>query len=510
MKRGLWFLRIGCSLFFFCLITYLFIDFTGAITGSFAAQLQFIPALLALNITVLILWLLLTCLFGRVYCSFLCPLGTLLDIVNYSSKKLSSAKKFTWRPALHLPRYLLLAIAALATLSGYTLAAALLDPYSIYGRITVHLLKPAYIAGNNLLAELLTRLNRHFLYRVELPPVQILAIVVAGISLLIVLYLGWKYGRLYCNMICPVGTILGVISRYSLFRIKIDRDACNNCGLCERICKASCINSHSGVVDSSRCVACFDCLSVCARGAVSFSRRGEAAATDSFSNSSSPLDPARRRFLFSTLPGFLAAPAFSKNGRGMSTEQRSQHKANALTPPGSISKEHLLNKCTACQLCISKCPAGILSPALHELGPGGILMPVMKFDKGFCNYDCTVCSNVCPTGALKPLTKDKKHQTQTGIVTFTLSRCIVHTDKTSCGACAEHCPTQAVSMSAYRDGLTIPTISEDLCVGCGGCEYICPAQPRKAIRVEGLAVHAQARISKVEKGSESTISTFGF
>lgn len=138
------------------------------------------------------------------------------------------------------------------------------------------------------------------------------------------------------------------------------------------------------------------------------------------------------------------------------------------------------------------------------------MQPVMYFDRGFCNFDCTVCSDVCPNGAIHPLTVEQKHLTQVGRVVFIKEDCIVYADETSCGACSEHCPTQAVTMIPYKEGLTIPSIDPDICVGCGGCEYVCPARPFRAIHVEGNPVQQQAKPFERTGGSDIKIDDFGF
>jgi len=138
------------------------------------------------------------------------------------------------------------------------------------------------------------------------------------------------------------------------------------------------------------------------------------------------------------------------------------------------------------------------------------MMPVMYFEKGFCNYDCTICTNVCPNNALTSLTMEQKHRLQVGKVVFVPELCVVNTKGTSCGACSEHCPTQAVKMVSYKNGLTIPFVDANICVGCGGCEFICPVRPNRAIYVEGNRVHQQARAFEVEKKEEKEITDFGF
>jgi MinD superfamily P-loop ATPase containing an inserted ferredoxin domain len=151
-----------------------------------------------------------------------------------------------------------------------------------------------------------------------------------------------------------------------------------------------------------------------------------------------------------------------------------------------------------------------LNQSFTEYGLGGIMQPMMSFEKGFCNYDCTVCSHTCPNGAILPLTKEEKHLTQMGRVVFTMENCIVYNDETDCGACSEHCPTQAVKMVDYKDGLTIPSVNPDICVGCGGCEYVCPATPFKAINVEGNVVQLKAKPFKDENNKDVKVDSFGF
>ena len=139
------------------------------------------------------------------------------------------------------------------------------------------------------------------------------------------------------------------------------------------------------------------------------------------------------------------------------------------------------------------------------------MLPVMKFStEVFCNYDCTICGEVCPAGAIKLLNLEEKHKTQIGHVVFIKENCVVFTDETNCGACAEHCPTQAVRMIDYKNNLTIPETREQYCVGCGACESICPVEPFKAIHVEGNSVHKQADLPPQEEKVEIEIDDFGF
>jgi len=471
-------LRVIISLLIFCLLTFYFLDFAGILPAEIQllAKIQFIPALLSHSFAAMGFLLILVLLFGRVYCSFICPMGVFQDIAG-RCKKMSYKKN---KPILRLS---ILAIFLILFALGYTSAVGFLDPYSAYGRIAVHLFKPIYLFMNNLLADVFN----YTFYKMEIALLSGFSFAVALLTFAVIGVMAWAKGRLYCNSICPVGTIFGFMNKYSLFKIRIDSDKCASCGLCEKKCKASCIDSKTKTVDYSRCVNCFNCLNSCNKKAISFAA------------SKPNVDKSKRRFLLTGLTVAVAAPAVF-----------AQTKKNAISPPGAISAEHLLKHCSSCHLCISKCPSKVLKPAFMEYGIGGMMMPVMYFEKGFCNFDCTLCADVCPNDALVSLSVEQKHRLQVGRVVFEPRLCVVHTNGTSCGACSEHCPTQAVKMVPYKNGLTEPYVDAELCVGCGGCEFICPVRPHRAIYVEGNMVHQQAKAFAVEKKEEKEITDFGF
>ena len=300
------------------------------------------------------------------------------------------------------------------------------------------------------------------------------------------------------NTICPVGTLLGFFSRFSLLRIRIDQNKCNHCLACQRKCKAYCIDSKNQQIDYSRCVDCFDCIEACKQKALYYGpvkNRKEVPAADT-------VDESKRQFLKSSLVIAALAPAALEAKVTGKKDERVP-----MSPPGSISHRNLLQHCTACHLCVSKCPSHVLKPAGMEYGLGGLMQPVMKFDDGYCNYDCNLCSQVCPAGAIKPLTVEEKHSTQPGRVVFNKDICVVNVNRTSCGACAEHCPVQAIHMVPFEGGLTIPETTPELCVGCGGCEYICPV---KAVHIEGNPIHLTAKAPEQDQNIQTEDFDFGF
>jgi ferredoxin len=172
-----------------------------------------------------------------------------------------------------------------------------------------------------------------------------------------------------------------------------------------------------------------------------------------------------------------------------------------VCPPGSESIDRFSTLCSACHLCVSVCPTQVLVPTIMEYGIGGLFQPRLDYNAGFCNYECTVCGTVCPSGAILPVSVDEKKEIQLGKAQFVKDDCIVVTKKTDCGACSEHCPTKAVHMIPYEK-LLLPEVNNEICVGCGACEHSCPTKPRKAIYVESNPVHLRAQKPPVKKLEE--------
>ena len=502
--------RIGFSVTLFVLINLFFLDFAGFLPLAFhsVTSIQLVPALLALNVDILVILLVLSLVFGRVYCSFICPMGVYQDVVAWLSKKFTKKKKYTFSKAMTVLRWTVLAATVIAFIFGFNFLVGLLDPYGAYGRIVTHIFRPAYLAGNNLLEYIFSSFDNYTFYKVGIYSLGLLSTLIALATLVGIGLLAWRNGRTWCNTICPVGTLLGFISRYSLFRLQFDDDKCNSCGLCAMKCKASCINSKDKQIDYSRCVTCFNCIEACNRSAMKYAPyKWKKTVTNVPENKT--VDESKRRFLSATVVTAVAATSLMGQKVASITGKRALKRNLPIVPPGGLNVENLQEKCISCHLCVSKCPSHVIKPAFTEYGLGGMMQPRLYFDHGFCNYDCTVCSDVCPSKALRPLTVEQKHQTQVGQVHFIRHNCIVFTDETNCGACSEHCPTQAVHMVPYKGVLTIPETDVSICVGCGGCEYVCPAKPYKAIYVEGLEAHNTLQFKK-EKKEDIKVDDFGF
>ena len=500
MYRFLRRLRVVVSLGFFCLILFCFINAYHVVGHWLAVPLgwQLIPAILAGSITVLIVLLLLTLLFGRIYCSTLCPLGTYQDIVRrvvniFKSKK---ARGMKYSKPHNITRYTILIISVIAVILGSSLLLLWLDPYSNFGRMAANLFNPVLIFLGNSLSHIINIIPAHGYHSFTLS-----AIIAAVIFFIVITVFSALHGRLYCNLICPVGSFLGLISKYSLFKLQINAERCTHCTLCSKECKAQCIDAGKQQIDNSRCVQCFDCAVNCEPGAIGYRQSYKA---------KQPTQPttivSERRFFLGAIGGIVAAGAAGKllpPLRGVSENSK------AICPPGSVSLERFKTHCTSCHACIANCPSHVLRPAITEYGIDGFTMPVLDFDRSYCNYECTLCSEICPNDAIRTISQKEKAVIQIGKAMFKPKRCIVVEFETDCGACDEHCPAHAIKMIDFRKGLKIPKVNRELCIGCGACEYICPASP-KAIFVVANTVHEVAALYQEKEQQELKVEGFGF
>jgi polyferredoxin/formate hydrogenlyase subunit 6/NADH:ubiquinone oxidoreductase subunit I len=435
------------------------------------ARLQFIPAVLALNAGAFIVLVLLTVLFGRIYCSVICPLGILQDAASWLHK--GKKNRFGYRKVNNWLRYSVLVLFIAALVAGFTAIAALIEPYSMFGRMVAAFSSSA----------LVTR-------------------IVAGVSFAVIVGLAFFFGRWWCGNVCPVGTILGLLSRFSLFKPVIDTTRCNGCKRCARNCRSSCIDAENHTIDYSVCVVCMDCLSNCRQGAIHY-QIALPGKTNPKANANTSADPGRRAFITGAVlaAGTAAAKAQEKKvDGGLATilDKKVPARQTRITPPGSESARNMYQHCTACQLCVTNCPQHVLRPSTDL---AHFMQPEASYEKGYCRPECTICSDVCPAGAIKPITVEEKSSTQIGHAVWVRENCVVLTDGVTCGNCARHCPSGAIQMvdtegfSEFKDRrgnpyrLQIPVVNEERCIGCGACENLCPARPFSAIYVEGHQVH---------------------
>ncbi len=486
-------IRILLASLMFIGITLLFVDFTGTLHTwlSWMAKVQFLPAVMALNVVVIAVLVVLTLVFGRIYCSVVCPLGVLQDVFGWLGKK-SKKNRYTYSEQKSWLRWFFFMIMLISIVLGLGSFVQLLAPYSAYGRIATMVLQPLWMLGNNVLGFLAERVDSYAFYTVDVWMKSLPVFIIALVTLVLLAVLAWHNGRTYCNTVCPVGYALSVFARFSWLKIRFNEDKCKNCSMCSKNCKAACIDYKTHTVDYTRCVVCGDCIDSCKFGAL----RYKASQTPPPSEGSEGLgEPSRRSFLVSAVLLATAAMAQKKEkvmdgGLAELEDKVVPERQTPLTPPGSLSFEHFSKRCTGCQLCVSECPNGVLRPSNDLFN---LMLPVMSYERGFCRPECTRCGEVCPAGAITSVDKPDKSSIQIGHAVFIQKNCVAVTDGVECGNCARHCPAGAIEMVALNEdddeSPWVPAVNEQACIGCGACEYVCPARPFSAIMVEGHEVH---------------------
>ena len=432
-RKKVWirYVRLAAAAVFLILAGLAFSGFGAAIAPFL--HVQFGPALVkcaaafSLGTLAIVLGIaFVTVLFGRFYCSVFCPLGILQDIIGFLGRQ-----KGKTAPDLRWIRYGIAGVVYGLLIFGWSAGFLLLDPYSNFGRIFA-----VFTLGG-------------------LIPLIVIVILAA-----------WKK-RLYCTSVCPVGTVLGLFAQISIFKLAI-KGKCVKCGTCVKYCPAGCIDLEKGVIDNERCVRCMNCISRCPLGSIGFAVPAKTEWKQ---------DLSRRRFLIgggALIAGLAAGAVLVKTGLGKLAEYGRRFK---ILPPGAGDAARFASKCTACQLCTANCPAKIIVPA-----PGGDGPVSLDLSKGACRYDCNRCSQVCPTGAIVPLTLEAKRKTKIAEAKFDPQKCIVFQEGTQCGKCAQSCPAGAVVLR--KNGTPRP-VKTALCIGCGACQFVCPV-PGKAITVHEI------------------------
>jgi polyferredoxin len=535
-------IRIIVAVFFLAALTLLFLDYTGTVHAylGWCAKIQLIPALLNFHLAAAAIFVIITLLIGRFYCSAICPLGIFQDVISRLTN-IGKKNRFNYRPSrkpLVILRFVLLAVFLAALATGISVITALLEPYSAFGRMVSQIFGPVYQWGNNVLAGFAERSGSYAFYSVDVWMKSAAALIVAISTFVIVGVFAWKSGRGYCNTVCPVGALFGIVTKFSLIKPSVDKEKCNSCGLCAKNCKASCIDSVNKEIDYLRCVFCFNCIAICPKKSVTFSLRNPfGAKTSGTRKSSGTINTSQsknnaevdgnlsingningdmndkltggnlaRRGLISgaalLILGFIVRPfartyefAFD-GGLAPVQDKKAPSRKTPVIPPGADSARYFRKHCAGCQLCVTVCPNQVLRPSNKV---SNFMQPHMSFERGYCRPECVKCSEVCPTGAILPITAAEKSSIQIGVAVWNNDLCVVNTDKVVCDLCSRKCPAGAIAMipkipmpepgADDKTSLKIPMIDTNRCIGCGACELLCPSRPYSAIYVEGVGSH---------------------
>ena len=431
--------------------------------------------------------ILLTLVFGRAWCGWLCPLGTTLDLFSFNRgrKKNHQDPAESWRSA----KYGLLLVVLVAALLG-NLTLLFLDPLTILVRTLTVSIWPALdrvvTAVETVLfpvpffsqpiAELESILRPEVL---PTEPVYYRDAILFFIVFLGVIGLNFFAQRFWCRYLCPLGGLLGLVSKLALFRRKVGED-CKNCSLCDKHCPTGTIDPTKGYAsDPSECTMCLECLDVCPRSSIKFNPGVKPASWNSY-------DPDRRQVLYSIATAVAGVALL----RGENNPTRPY--PYLIQPPGAKEND-LVARCIRCGECVRACPTGAIQPAVNEASLEGLWTPMLVMRMGYCDYSCNACGQACPVQAIPPLSLDEKRVQVIGKAYINQNRCIAWSDHRDCIVCEEMCPVsdKAIKLDPtdfkQEDGslvtVKLPHIYRDRCIGCGICEYKCPVVGESAIRV---------------------------
>jgi polyferredoxin len=459
------------------------LDPLGMLAQALATRLVLTGSLLALSV------ILLTIVFGRVWCGWLCPLGTTLDLFPFKSRHKGKAARREGYESLRTIKYILLLAILLAALFG-NLTLLVFDPITIYirtfGTSIWPVLGHAVTAFESLLYQVhwlagpITRFDAWL--RPAILPYEAAfyreALLYAGIFALVI-GLNWMAPRFWCRYICPLGGLLGFLSKFAIFQRRIG-EACRSCVLCTQSCPTGTIDPAKAYAsDPAECTMCMDCQQACPRGAIRFSPALPAPLW-------APYDPNRGKALAVFGSTLLALALFKSDGRNRDKN------FYLIRPPGSNEKD-LLSQCIRCGECVRTCPTNGLQPAITESGIEGLWTPIVIPRLGYCDYSCNACGQICPVEAIPSLNLEEKRMQVIGKAYIDQNRCIAWSDHLDCIVCEEMCPLPDKAIRLENGQFTdeegesrtilLPHVLRDLCIGCGICEYKCPVSGEAAIRV---------------------------
>lgn len=515
-------IRITLAAICFVAVTLLFLDFTGTLHLWFGwlAKIQFLPAVLALNFVVIAILLVLTLLFGRIYCSVICPLGIFQDCVsNLSSRRKGKKARFSYSKEIKWLRYGVLVLFVIALVAGLNALVALLAPYSAYGRMVQSLLAPVWQWGNNLLAWIAERQDSYAFVTKDVWLKSLPTLIVAAVTFVVVVVLAWRNGRTYCNTICPVGTTLSFFSRFAMFRPVIDKSKCKSCHACERKCKAACIDVDNHKIDYSRCVDCFDCIDSCRLGALKYrfawGRGVGSGSTGAKTPQNAPVGSkmtsdesknGQNRSSAAPTPVAEGSPTaeVTDNGKGVSTIDATSPVAEPVEATDKGRRAFLVGGAAVIGgSLLSSIPMRAEEEEIKDKKRDGGFAEVLpkkapnrktpitpfgsesveKFYK-HCTA-CQLCVTVCPNNVLRPSSR-LEHLMQPEM-SFEKGYC-----RPECVKCSEVCPAGAIlkitpeEKTEWKVGTA--GVDYDLCVvnrdgvSCGNCAHHCPVGAIRMVR----------------------------
>ncbi len=491
------FCQVVCLLIFF----FLFIqtDYSGTDTLPYAVNIIFrldpliaVSAMLATRTLITLVFpalimVILTLVLGRFFCGWICPMGTLLDYSHHFFRPAGSSSVNRFRNI----NYFLLIFILTSAFFGLPVVGYF-DPFSILVR---GLTLAVYPGLNAAATALFTATYQHapqfvntiseplygFLKQTILPFNQhVFTLVYLSFGMLLAVFLMELLGRrFFCRFICPLGAFFGLIARFSFFRGHGGSDTCGKCRICQSVCRMEAVREDRSIA-MHECILCLDCVPKCPRRIISFNPKKSRTPPV-------PVSISRRNFIWAGITGTILPMALPVRSLTRVPDPW------LIRPPGALPEAEFLARCVRCGECMKVCIGNALHPTFLEAGLDGMLTPKLIARIGYCEYQCTLCGQVCPTGAIQRLAPMTKQKQVIGMAHFDKNRCLPYAAGIPCIVCEEHCPTPdkaikfrlAVVLTDQGTELTVkqPYIVEQLCIGCGICETKCPIPGVSAVRV---------------------------
>jgi len=432
--------------------------------------------------------LILTLFLGRIFCGWVCPMGSTLDGFDAAALKKEDHHQYPQLIRYRWIKYFILVLLLVSSFFSIELAGWL-SPIPLFTRTVSTVMYPLFVFFIFGLFDVFYQIPflddalfslQDSLTGFILPVSMTLfrGMLLNGLLFIVVLTLSFVTRRYWCRNLCPLGALLGIFSKFRWYRRHVS-DACIECGKCQMMCRMNAIHEDPYQTDHTECINCMDCQAICPTKAISFNFKGKP--------THEPVDLSRRRFLGAGLAGLVSAGMVNvgflnpvENGK-------------VLRPPGALDEDRFLDHCIRCGECIRVCSTA--GKGLHftglESGIGGLGTPRLLTPLGYCEYHCNMCGQVCPTGAIHPLPLEEKHQTKMGTAQFDKTRCIPWYYGETCLVCEEHCPLEekaiqfnestVTTIDGCKNKVLLPYVDESLCVGCGICASVCPLSTEKGI-----------------------------
>jgi MauM/NapG family ferredoxin protein len=475
----------------------LFLDFDPLILITTLLSAHAVAKAFLLSLVVIAL----TMLLGRVFCGWVCPLGTLNNLVGMLKKKRSTPLKSPLGKGVergvnwHRVKYLILIgmlVSALFTLQP----VGIMDPLSLLIRSFSVSIYPLFNHAVRAVFDTVYAANPLDIAAVTEPVYNVLRKTVLsfsqpvyrqgvfiGLLFLGILGMNLVEKRFWCRYLCPLGALLGLLSRFSLLKRSVS-EGCTECGACAGVCQGAAAPDVKGQWKDAECYYCWNCDDICPSNAVSFGFSGKMITP--------AMDLGRRRVITSALSGIAAVPLLRITPLGTANAKD----PDLLRPPGALEEKEFLARCVKCGECMKVCITNGLQPTFMEAGLEGIWSPTLVPRIGYCEYRCTLCGQVCPTGAIKRLTLEEKAKVKLGLAMIDKGRCLPWAHATPCIMCEEVCPTpkkaiwlekvEVTDRKGKRITVQQPRVDLELCIGCGICENKCPVLGRPAIYVSSV------------------------